>query len=132
MTSCLVCIGTNYERERNLSFACNELSLRLEGIRFAPAEETAPIGMKMRSENFLNRVAAVDTDLSREELREMFKQIERSAGRTADDKSHEIVRLDIDLLTYGDELLKPADMARDYVARGADYLRKNIQSKYNE
>jgi 2-amino-4-hydroxy-6-hydroxymethyldihydropteridine diphosphokinase len=77
-------------------------------------------------------VAAVDTDLSREELREMFKQIERSAGRTADDKSHEIVRLDIDLLTYGDELLKPADMERDYVARGADYLRKNIQSKYNE
>jgi 2-amino-4-hydroxy-6-hydroxymethyldihydropteridine diphosphokinase len=125
MACCLVCIGTNYERERNLSFACNELLLRLDGIRFAPTEETAPIGMKMRSENFLNRVAMVETELPCEELRAMLKQIERSAGRTADDKQHEIVRLDIDLLTYGEELLKTADMERDYVVRGLNFLKQH-------
>jgi 2-amino-4-hydroxy-6-hydroxymethyldihydropteridine diphosphokinase len=122
MVNCYICIGSNYERERNLSFAVNELSLRLGNLCFAPAEETAAIGMK-RGSSFLNQVALLTTSLSAAELKRLFKEIEREAGRTPEEKAQEIVRLDIDLLTYGDTLLKAEDMERDYVERGIALLK---------
>lgn len=121
MVSCLICIGTNCERERNLSFAINELSAALPGIVFAPAEQTAPIGMT-RGEYFTNQVGRFATAMSCDELKSMFKAMERAAGRTPADKAAGIVRLDIDLLTYGHRVLKPADMERHYVVRGISLL----------
>jgi 2-amino-4-hydroxy-6-hydroxymethyldihydropteridine diphosphokinase len=76
-----------------------------------------------RGGSFLNQVAQLTTSLSAAELKRLFKEIESEAGRTPEEKAQEIVRLDIDLLTYGDTLLKAEDMERDYVERGIALLK---------
>jgi 2-amino-4-hydroxy-6-hydroxymethyldihydropteridine diphosphokinase len=44
-------------------------------------------------------------------------------GRCAEDKEQGIVRLDIDILVYDHEILKPADLERDYVQEGLKALK---------
>ena len=44
------------------------------------------------------------------------------AGRKAEEKQREIVRLDIDLLACDGQVCRPDDWARDYVRRGLSEL----------
>ncbi len=52
----------------------------------------------------------------------MPEKIERDHGRTPEDKSRGIVKIDIDLLCYDGELLKPEDWQRGYVREGVAEL----------
>jgi 2-amino-4-hydroxy-6-hydroxymethyldihydropteridine diphosphokinase len=45
----------------------------------------------------------------------MLKDLEEEAGRTPEGKHQGIVPLDIDVLQWNEQILKPADMKRDYV-----------------
>ena len=53
---------------------------------------------------------------------EILQGIEREAGRKAEEKQREIVRLDIDLLACDGQVCRPEDWARDYVRRGLSEL----------
>jgi 2-amino-4-hydroxy-6-hydroxymethyldihydropteridine diphosphokinase len=50
-----------------------------------------------------------------EEVIEKIKQTERAVGRSPRDKYLGKVVIDIDLIRYNDELLRPADFQREYV-----------------
>lgn len=52
----------------------------------------------------------------------MPEKIERDHGRTADDKARGIVKIDIDLLCYDGEVLKPQDWLRVDVREGVAEL----------
>ena len=52
----------------------------------------------------------------------MFKELERHSGRLPGDKAQGIVKLDIDLLTFDNKVLKPEDMKREYIRRGISLL----------
>ena len=41
--------------------------------------------------------------------------MEENAGRTPESKAQGIVPLDIDVLKWNNDILKPADMERDYI-----------------
>ena len=43
-------------------------------------------------------------------------------GRLPEDKAQGIVKLDIDLLTYDDIILKPKDMERKFIIEGMESL----------
>lgn len=120
---CLLCIGSNCKQEENVRFARQRLSEHFPSIRFAPEEETVPFGLQNPSP-FLNQVAWLETSRSEPEVRAILKEIEREAGRSAADKEKEIVRLDIDLLSCDEQVLKPRDMQYDYVQRGIGYLKR--------
>ncbi len=81
------------------------LTSLLPDIHWEEARWTEPVDFPNPA-LFLNQKATFDTRMLRDELRQCFKDIERQCGRLPEDKARGIVRMDIDLLTYGDEVLK--------------------------
>ncbi len=64
---------------------------------------------------FRNILAVFDTDLPPEEIINKIKQTERAVGRTPRDKYVGKMVIDIDLVKYGDTILRPKDYEREYV-----------------
>lgn len=122
MSVCIICLGSNYNRRENLPLARRRLEALFPSIRFAAEQDTTPLYFKNPA-LFANQVALFETGQSREVIRGVLKEIERLAGRLPGDKLQEKVCLDIDLLCYGDEVLKPLDLKRAYVQEGLKELQ---------
>ncbi|GLZ84905.1 2-amino-4-hydroxy-6-hydroxymethyldihydropteridine diphosphokinase [Metapseudomonas resinovorans] len=93
-------LGSNIERERNLTAGLEALDEFLQDIRCSPVFESFPVGIK--SGNFFNFVVAALTDLSLHELDRRLKEIEADNGRYAPGRKG--LPLDIDVLLYGDRV----------------------------
>lgn len=117
MSTCLICIGSNYQREKNLPLARCKLQALFPSICFATEVETEPLHLR-NTALFSNQVAMFTTGIEEKEVIRTLKQIEFEVGRRPEDKPAERVCLDIDLLAYDDEILKPEDMQRPYIRQG--------------
>lgn len=117
----LISIGSNEDRVTNMALARRRLAQLFADIRFSAERETEPLCLS-RPCRFSNQVACFHSHLCADEVRLCLKAIEREAGRVPQDKSLEIVRLDLDLLTCDGRVLKPADMERGYVRQGVEEL----------
>ena len=91
-------------------------------IRFSEEMTTEAIGDKFLSP-FSNQVAKPETSLTIEEIRSLLKKIEKDNERLPEDKEQGIVKLDIDLLTFDDLILKANDMEKGYVVKGISSLQ---------
>lgn len=119
--TCILCLGSNFDRTDRMAHARQELKEHFPNIRFSTEMETEAIGSRFLSP-FSNQVASFETTLSSEEVRAILKQIERDLGRLPEEKSQGVIRIDIDLLMYDDCVLKPADLERDFVKEGLKSL----------
>lgn len=120
-------LGSNENPSDNIQLAKEKLSLLFPRIEFTRSLSTAPIGMKSR--NFVNALAYVYINdgyegvigqeasaiLNVEDVLRNLKGIERELGRLPGDKAHNIVKIDLDLLQYGDVILKKEDWQRPFV-----------------
>lgn len=123
MNSCILALGSNRDRNRNVGVAVSRLKECFERVYLAEPILTEPFGVPA-TEPFLNLVIVAYTIHSREEVIQTLKQIEKEMGRTPEDKISGSVPIDIDLLKWNDEVLKPEDMARDYVVAGVRSIIK--------
>ena len=119
---CLICLGSNKEYTQRLFNARKALCAHFPDIRFGKEMKTEAIGSHFLSP-FGNQLGKFTTTLLPEEIRPLLKQIEKDNGRMADDKEKGIVKLDIDLLMYDDQILKPDDMKRDFVLQGLETFK---------
>ena len=120
--SCLLCLGSNSNRHFHMEEARKALMKLFPNIRFSKEMTTEAIGDKFLSP-FSNQVARLETSLTIEEIRNLLKKIEKDNRRLPEDKEQGIVKLDIDLLTFDDLILKPNDMEKDYVLEGISSLQ---------
>lgn len=120
---CHICIGSNYHRKENIKLAQRRLAELFPLIRFAKERETKPVSLHNRA-LFSNQVACFYTEMNRETVVCILKRIEAEAGRQPEDKVLEKISLDIDLLSYGNCILKPEDLKRDYIVEGLTELKK--------
>ena len=118
---CLLCMGSNTNRFTQLSDARKVLSEAFPDIHFGELMETQAIGSGFHSP-FSNQLARFTTTLSSESVHNLFMELERHSGRLPGDKAQGIVKLDIDLLTFDNKVLKPEDMKREYIRRGISLL----------
>lgn len=77
------------------------------------------------SPDYLNMVAAVETDMTAERLAAFGKEFERECGRTPDSKITGIVEMDVDLIQFGRVILRPQEFLRRYFTEGCKKLRLN-------
>lgn len=91
-----------------------ELITLFSDVRFSSQKLTEPIGM---NNNFLfaNRAALFWSDMSFDEVKQLLKRIEQSAGRTKESKDNGLISLDLDVLIYDDHVVKEDDLKRDYM-----------------
>lgn len=118
---CLLCMGSNTDRSAQLSVARKALCATFPDIRFGEMMETEAIGSGFHSP-FSNQLAKFSTTLSPDSVHDLFKELERRSGRVPEDKELGVVKLDIDLLVFDNEVLKPEDMKREYIRKGMSVL----------
>lgn len=123
MHSCLICIGSNYNRKENLLLARKRLTVLFPSIRFTSEQETEPLSLHNPA-LFSNQVARFYTDADAERVIQELKAIEKEAGREQEDKKREKICLDIDLLVFDDRILKPDDLQREYICKGLEELKQ--------
>lgn len=116
-------IGSNYEPEKHIKKAEEELQRSFPEIQFSEAAYTQPLHCTNPA-LFLNRVAKVRTSISQEEFKKKLKQIEYDLGRKQTDKIIEKICIDIDLLQWNDMVLKPSDIDRPDIVQGIRSLQK--------
>lgn len=120
--SCLICIGSNTNKEENVKTARKELQELFPDIMFGKEMLTTPLYFKSNREMFINQLGVFHTSMSVEEIKFHFRSIEVQSGRLPSDKDKEIVKLDIDILMYDKEILKSKDILRDYIKTGMKEL----------
>lgn len=114
MSTILLSIGSNRFAKTNIDKAKRMLSRLFPGMIFTPPILTEPDDEKYTF-LFRNVLAKVETELMPEEIIEKIKQTERAVGRSPRDKYLGKVIIDIDLIKYNDEILRPNDFQREYV-----------------
>ena len=114
----MIALGSNFEQEKNVSYAMEELRSVFPDVVFSELLWTEPIGIV--SDRFVNALGKAFTSMSQQQVVCILKDIERKCGRCKEDKARNVVKLDLDLMQHGDEQLKEEDWNRDYILRLLD------------
>lgn len=120
MVKVVVSVGSNSEdRREQMLRALQWLSLELHDVCASGIYETPAYG---GGDPYLNAVLSGNTEDSPEDLNSRFKDYELRSGRTAQTRSKGIVPIDIDLVIYDDDVLRPSDFLRDFFRIGFSAL----------
>ncbi len=123
MTTVYLGLGSNIERERYLVAGLDALQLLLGELALSQVYDSPAIGFD--GQPFLNMVVRASTDLPLAELASRLRHIETEHGRPANATRFSARQLDIDILTYGDQVGEFAGVAlpRGEILENAFVLR---------
>lgn len=139
MNEIILALGSNRNRRRNITKAQQLLRRLLPDIVFTKTIKTGAFRIRNEeAENFhiktvegahtasipffYNCMAKATTCFSQDELQQKLKAIETTMGDSHENHQAGIVVIDIDLLAYGDTLLKEADWQRPYIQQLSEML----------
>lgn len=114
MHTILLSIGSNTYAENNIRKAKKLLRKQFSEISFSENCQSKPYGEKYKRP-FLNLLAIFRSENSIEEVNVLLKEIEKTMGRKTEDKEKGKVVIDIDMIRYDNEILKPKDFERSYI-----------------
>lgn len=114
MNKVLLGIGSNTDACFNIKLATDYLQTYFPTIKIGNAIVTAPHGA-VYTTPFKNALAYLETDLSKDEVEIQLKTIEKNMGRLPSHKTEGVVIIDLDLIQWNNQILKPDDFKRDYM-----------------
>ena len=121
MTDCILTFGSNcQERERMMDIAAKWIDSTFGTAVSSGVYSTQALNGK--SPDYLNMVVRVVTDLSAEQLINLGKEFERRCGRLPESKLTGIVEMDVDLVRYGNVVLRPEEFTRAYFMTGYEKI----------
>ena len=118
----IISIGSNTNRTENIQKVTEILQANYPRSRFSTPEITDPIDLPEGAKAFLNLVAMVPTNLDKEEFVSQLKSIEEDLGRDDDDEEEGIIPIDLDLIKWNEDVLKPRDFIRPYMVSGLEEI----------
>lgn len=105
-TRVAVALGSNLEpRWEHLERGVRGLGALVEDLEASPVYETRPCGDR-RQPDFLNLCCVGSTELPARSLLEAMHRLEREAGRVRTGRRYGPRTLDLDLLLYGDAVIR--------------------------
>ncbi len=115
-------IGSNIDRYQHISASLDALDKHFDAMFISPVYESEAVGFE--GDNFLNLVVGFCCHLSVGELARMLRDIEHVNGRRRDGPKFGPRTLDIDILTYGDEVgvIDGVELPRDEIVKNAFVL----------
>lgn len=118
MNRALIGLASNADdRMAILERAAGELSGRFPSARFSARYQTEPVG-RHSERRYGNGVGVLETDLPFDDLKALFKRMERAYGRLPDSKETGFVPLDLDIVVWNGRVLKPDDLRQGYLRQG--------------
>ena len=124
MNTVLISLASNTPdklRQMNNAFA----ELQEMGLVAASSSiyETIACG-SIKSPNYLNAVVKIFTDTDHQELYDVLKTMEKAHGRTPESKLSGKIPLDIDIVVWNGEIIRPQDWKQDYFQTGLKELEQ--------
>lgn len=106
MTRVWLSLGSNVEPQKHLGAALAELRQRFGNVDGSPVYRFPAVGFA--GADFLNMAAGIDTDLDAPALNDWLHALEHRHGRRRDVPRFSDRTLDVDIVLYGDSVLKGA------------------------
>ena len=122
MNKAIVGIGSNVVDARDrVEHCCKLLTSMVEEAKFSFVYETEAVGT-LPQPNYNNCVGVISTTRPFEEMKQVLKDMEREAGRLPEHKAEGKVIIDIDIVVWNNEVIKPTDLTRTYMTIGMEEL----------
>lgn len=107
MTPAYLSLGSNVEPLRHLRAAVSALRERFGEVELSQLYRTPAVGFE--GDDFLNAAARIDSDLEPAELDAWLHALEAAQGRRRDVPRFSSRTLDIDIVLYGDRIVRRPD-----------------------
>lgn len=122
MVTVYLSLGSNIDRERHIRAAVSTLQREFGAVALSSVYETAAVGFN--GDPFYNLVAAIDTDRPLRDLATWLRGVEAAHGRDREAPKFSARTLDIDVLTYGQEVgvVDGIELPRDEILKHAFVL----------
>lgn len=118
MNQMLISLGSNMTQgEQNMNTAIEQIRALANFARFSSIYETEPVGQH-RHARYKNCVAQIHTSDSLDNWQHFFKKLEKEMGRNAESKSQGNVPLDIDIVIWNEDVIRPKDLSAPYIQIG--------------
>ena len=110
----ILSLGSNADQKECMLAACTKLHEMFgDDIVFSQQMWTNPIGID--SDKFLNCLVFTHTSHKLEYINKAMKHIERLCGNRKRARANNIIKMDIDILKYGEQILHNNDWSRAYI-----------------
>ena len=121
MNKFILSIGTNSpDREWQMSHAIKQLKQIFKKTTFSEIYEVpAHNGIDAP---YLNAIMVGTTNLSLDEANRALTHWETICGRTPASKQQGVIPIDLDIVVWNNEVIRPVDYSREYVSRGISSL----------
>ncbi len=113
------------DKQEQMSRAIEELRIIIPTFSISTAYETEAVGYRVQPP-YLNAVAIADTPLTHDELQARLKELEHRHGRTPQSKAQGAIPLDIDIVVWNGEVLRPRDHKQPYFTIGLNELQQTL------
>lgn len=122
MVTVYLSLGSNIDRERHIRAAVSTLQREFGAVALSSVYETAAVGFN--GDPFYNLVAAIDTGRPLRDLATWLRGVEAAHGRDREAPKFSARTLDIDVLTYGQEVgvVDGIELPRDEILKHAFVL----------
>lgn len=117
-TKIIVSVGSNLEADKRerVEQALLFLESVLDNCVASEPYETEPEPPSHHP--YVNAVVCASTMLSEQELTDMFKAYEKKCGRTAASKTLDRIEIDVDIVCYGERIVRQKEFESSYFKTG--------------
>lgn len=124
MNTFILGIGSNCsERELQMNKAMKFIYNSFERVKISSIYETPAENGK--DAPYLNAVAIADSELDIEKVTLLIKQWEQDCGRTVASKLEGVIPIDLDVVTWNEDVVRPKDFNKSYFTKGLLQLIKS-------
>lgn len=125
MNQLLISLGSNMPcGEENMEAAIEEIRAKATFAQFSSMYDTDPVGLH-RHARYKNCVGQLHSPKSFEEWKALFKNLEQAAGRNDELRAQGNVPLDIDIVIWNEEVMRPRDLSAEYLQQGLQEIAHN-------
>ena len=121
MNHCIILLGSNVAPYPTILAALEALRT-VDALLLSLPQQLTPTAGGSGKPLYMNQLVSLKTTLSDNELTVRFKELEKALGRTPKDKLTGRVIIDIDLVYFNNQLLKPFEAALPYVVEGLKFF----------
>ena len=108
MPTAYISIGSNIDKDQHIPSSLKALGERFGELTVSSIYESEPVGFT--GDTFYNLVVGFESDLDVKDIAKQLRQIELEHGRSRDSKKFTPRTLDLDLLLYGDLIIRDGSL----------------------
>ncbi len=119
----IICLGSNTaDSAEKIADACCEISAIVDD--FIKSSTYSMPSFTGKGADYNNCVISGHTDKSLDEFTAFTKQLEQRLGRTAESKEAGEMPLDVDIMMWGEQVIRPHEFARPYFMQGFNEIKQ--------